>query len=317
MPAPPHLRLPSLDGLRAFEAAARLGTFERAAQELSITASAVSKRVTTVEELLATQLLLRHGKSLAPTAAGKEYLDQVRAALGLLAAVPLHRRMGRHSERLRVCAPPTFARQVLVPGLDSYTRAHPEVELEVVLSIPYLEQTAGDAHVEVRNGDAAAAGGTVLMHDIVIPMASPALLQRLPPLREPADLLHAPLLRTPLQAWLPWFRAAALDWPEPAHGPKLVDLGLLLEAAIAGQGVALMRPSLARQALAGGMLQALFGLSTPADHPYYLLPHAGSGTAADFAAWLQGWCAEVVAEGEELLSRHTRETFRTGRATQA
>ncbi|NUP86278.1 MAG: LysR family transcriptional regulator, partial [Burkholderiaceae bacterium] len=88
-PASRDLRLPSIDGMRAFEAAARLGTFERAADELAITASAASKRVGTLEELLGTGLLVRTGKTLALTAAGKEYLAQVRTALGLLAAMPL------------------------------------------------------------------------------------------------------------------------------------------------------------------------------------------------------------------------------------
>jgi DNA-binding MarR family transcriptional regulator len=101
-PASRDLRLPSIDGLRAFEAAARLGTFERAADELAITASAVSKRVATLEELLGTGLLVRTGKTLALTASGKEYLAQVRAALGLLAAMPLHQRRAQHRERLRV-----------------------------------------------------------------------------------------------------------------------------------------------------------------------------------------------------------------------
>lgn len=303
MSSPPDLRLPSLEGLRAFEAAARLGTFERAAEELNVTASAVSKRVGTVEELLNTQLLVRSGKSLALTAAGKEYLAQVRAALGLLAAVPLHQRAAQRVQRLRVCSPPTFARQILIPHLESFTSAHPDVELEVVLSIPYLDQAPGDADVEVRNGDPASAGMQTLMHDVVVPVASPALLQRLPPLKVPADLARAPLLRTPLEPWQPWFRAAGLEWPEPAQGPKLVDLGLLLEAAVSGQGVALARPSLARHWLRTGTLVPLFRLTASPAHHYCLLPHAAQGPAPVFVTWLQEVCRQAAAEGSELLSR--------------
>lgn len=296
------LRLPSLEGLRAFEAAARLGTFERAAEELHITASAVGKRIGTVEDLLQTQLFVRQGKTLQLTPAGREYLEQVRTALGFLASVPLHRRAGGAPQKLRVCAPPTFARQVLVPHLEAYTRAHPEVELELVLSIPYLETSWSDADIEVRHGDAQAAGGTVLLRDRVLPVASPALLQRLPPLREPADLRHAPLLRTPLEPWSPWLRAAGLDWPEPGQGPKLVDLGLLLEAAVGGQGVALARPTLAHHWLASGTLVPVFALSAPATHLYYLLPHAAQGPAAGFATWLVAVCAEVERRSAEWLS---------------
>ncbi|WP_019561887.1 MULTISPECIES: LysR substrate-binding domain-containing protein [Caldimonas] len=298
-PLPP--RFPSIEGLRAFEAAARLGSFERAADELHITASAVSKRVATLEELLDAHLLQRTTKPLTLTTTGKEYLEQVRAALGLLAAVPLHQRARRAQTRLRVCAPPTFARQILVPHLQDYTEAHPDVDLEVVLSIPYLDPGTMQADVQVRHGDATAAGGTLLMDDVVTPMASPALLGRLPPLRTPADLLGAPLLRTPLEPWAPWWAAAGLRAPEPTQGPKLVDLGLLLEAAVSGQGIALARPTLARHWLASGALVPLFALTARPSHHYYLMPHAHNGAAAEFAQWLHSVCARVAQEAAALL----------------
>jgi len=302
---PPDIRLPSIDGLRAFEAAARLGSFERAAELLNITPSAVSKRVATLEDLLGTTLLLRSARALALTAAGKEYLGQVSAALEMLAAVPLHQRAAQRTQRLRVTAPPTFARQILVPHLEAFTAAHPEIELEVVLSIPYLASPSSDTDIEVRNGDAAAAGVAPLMHDVLLPVASPALLARLPPMRVPADLAHAPLLRTPLEPWTPWFRAAGLDWREPAQGPKLVDLGLTLEAAVSGQGVALARPSLARTWLAAGALLPMFMLTAEPAHQYHLLPHAGQGAPAIFAEWLQAVCQQVAHDALAALSRRT------------
>lgn len=300
MATPPALRFPSIDGLRAFEAAVRLGSFERAADELAITASAVSKRVTTLEDLLATPLLQRSGKALALTAAGKEYLDQVRAALGLLSAMPLHQRPAQRLQRLRVTAPPTFARQILVPRLAGFTAAHPEIELELLLSIPYLDMPSPASDLEVRASDRSA--GALLLDDRVLPVAAPALIDRLAPLRVPADLARAPLLRTPLEPWTPWLRAAGLDWPEPASGPKLVDLGLTLEAAVSAQGVALARPSLARHWLASGTLRPLFAISAPAAHPYVLLPHADAGAAGVFARWLRAECARVQGESTAWLS---------------
>src|SRR5258706_15140509 len=120
------VRFPSIDALRAFEAAARLGSFERAADELNVGASAVGKRIAALEDLLGTPLLTRGARLLALTATGKEYLAQVGAALGLLAAVPLHRRSAQRTERLRVSTPPTFARQILVPHLEHFTVAHPQ-----------------------------------------------------------------------------------------------------------------------------------------------------------------------------------------------
>ncbi|MFM2402813.1 MAG: hypothetical protein RL223_693 [Pseudomonadota bacterium] len=307
MPPPTApLRLPSIDGLRAFEAAVRLGSIERAADELHITASAVSKRLATLEELLGTALLQRTAKPLAPTAAGREYLQQVRAALDLLAAVPLHQRPPPSLQRLRVTLPPTFARQIVVPHLQSFTDTHPHIELEVLLSIPFLSTQPADSDIEVH---AAAAddlpgtqpAGAVLLADVVLPVAAPALLARLPALRTPADLAQAPLLRTPLEPWTPWLRAAGLDWPEPAAGPRLVDLGLTLEAAVSGQGVALARPSLARHWLDSGTLRPLFPLAVASPYPYRLRPHAADGPAAEFAHWLRRLCATLQADATQWL----------------
>jgi DNA-binding transcriptional LysR family regulator len=298
------LRLPSIDGLRAFECAARLGTFERAAEELSVTASAIGKRIAAIEELIGAPVFLRTGKALALTASGREYLEQVRAALALLGAMPQHRRRGRQVERLRVIAPPTFARQVLVPELASFSEACPWVELEIVLSIPYVATPSGDADIEVRHDDPASAGGSVLLDDVVLPMAAPALLGRLPPLRAPADLAGAPLLRTPIDPWTPWFRAAGLDWPEPDAGTRFVDLGLVLEAAAAGQGVALARPALARGWLREGRLVAPIPLSVRPSRQYVLLPHARGRAADAFAQWLAARCARIAGEALALISGH-------------
>lgn len=300
MASPADLRFPSIEGLRAFECTARLGSYERAAGELHVTASAVGKRVAAVEELLGQPLFNRQGKSLVLTAGGREYLEQVRSALALLAAMPQHRRAAQRRRRLRVCAPPTFARLILVPELGSFTQAHGDIELEIVLSIPFLDVNAGVADVEVRASDAPAEGD-VLLDDVVLPMAAPSLLARLPALHAPADLRLAPLLRTPIEPWRPWFQAAGLDWPEPSEGPKLVDLGLTLEAALCGQGVVLGRPSLARQALAEGRLQPLFGPITPPQLLYQVAPHGGDSAAAEFSDWLTACCARIAIDAMALV----------------
>lgn len=300
------LRLPSLDALRAFEAAARLGTYERAADELHVTASAVGKRMAALEDLLGLPLFQRGTKALTLSAAGKEYLAQVRTALDLLAAVPLHRRAVQQRQRVCVSAPPTFARLVLVPALPAFAAAHPEVELEVVLSIPFLDGPSQDADLAVRHGHSDAAGGAVLMHDLLLPLASPALLADAGGVQTPADLAGLPLLRTPVEPWTPWFQAAGLEWPEPDQGPRLVDLGMTLEAALCHQGVALARPSLARHALRDGRLRPVLGAGqTPVARPqtdYYLMPHEVDGAVAAVAAWLHDACAAAAAEGLSLIS---------------
>jgi DNA-binding transcriptional LysR family regulator len=292
------VRLPSIDGLRAFEAAARHGNFERAGDELGITASAVSKRVAALEELIGTPLFARTPKALALTATGVEYLAQIAGALEALAALPLHQRASQRSERLRISSPPTFARQILVPRLPEFVEAHPQVEIEVVLSIPYLG-AAVEADVEVRLGHE---GGEPLMIERVLPLAAPALISRLGGLRRPADLLGAPLLRTPIEPWAPWFAAAGLSRDEPQLGPKLVDLGLTLEAAVAGQGVALGRPSLARPWLESGALVAPLRIDALPAGQYRVT--AGPGTVPiAFASWLRDRCEDAARAGRESLSR--------------
>ena len=303
MSTPSDLRFPSIDALRAFDAVARLGSYERAADELAVTASAVSKRIVTLEDLLGAALLVRGGRTLALTAHGKEYLAQVRAALGLLATVPLHQRARQRMQKLRVSAPPTFARLILVPALEQYTAAHPQVELEVVLSIPFLEHAgSAEADVEIRHGDAAAFGAVALMHDCVVPLASPGLLARCGMPGEPADLARFALLRTPVEPWSPWFRAAGLDWPEPSTGPRLVDLGLTLEAAVCGQGIALSRPSLARHWLDSGTLRPVLRLTATPASQYFQLVQTANPAALDFLNWLAGVCADAAARGHEALS---------------
>ena len=293
MPVRP-IRLPSLDALLAFDAVARAGSFEAAAVHLALSASAVAKRVAGLEERLDQPLFLRQpSRGLSLTAAGHEYLPQVRQALALLQAMPLHQRAAQGRERLRVSSTPTFARQLIVPALPGFTAAHPLVELELTLSVPLLAEGDAGADVEVRHGAVPAelAAEQVLLRDELTPLAAPALLADHAPLHEAADLLALPLLRTPLQPWAPWLRAAGLaDTPEPEEGPRLVDLGLVLAAALAGQGVALARLSLARHELAEGRLVQPFALTVPAERHYGLLIHRPSPAAEAFANWLRAHC---------------------------
>lgn len=292
------IRLPSLDALLAFDAVARCGSFEAAATELALSASAVAKRVAGLEERLDQPLFVRQPpRGLSLTPAGHEYLPQVRQALALLQAMPLHQRAGQRRERLRVSSTPTFAREVLVPALPAFTAAHPHIELELTLSAPLLAEGDAGADVEVRHG--AVPGDItpdqVLLHDRLTPLAAPALLARHAPLRQPADLLALPLLRTPLQPWRPWLQAAGLaEAPEPDDGPRFVDLGLTLAAALAGQGVALARLSLARHELAEGRLVQPFALTVPAERHYGLVCQRPGPAAEAFAAWLHTHCASLA-----------------------
>lgn len=295
------VRLPSIDGLCAFEAAARLGSFERAATELHITASAVSKRVATLEELLGTLLLTRGPRALSLTPRGKDYLAQVQGALQVLESIPLHRRSVQRARRLSLSALPTFARQVLMPRLGEYTASHPDVDLEIVTGVPYLDGAGVDAHLELRHGRPPP-GATVLMQEAVLPVATPALLRRLA-LEGVADLARAPLLRCPLEPWSTWFAALGHQVAEPTVGPRLVDVGLMIEAALHDQGLALARPSLIRPALLEGRLVPAWPVAVASSQQYHLAPGTLDPVARTLADWLVQIAAEAAEEGLELLRR--------------
>lgn len=294
--------LPTFDSLLAFETTARHGTFERAANDLCVTGGAIAKRVNALEQQLGVQLLDRSGRILTPTAIGLEYLEQIRGPLHALINVPLHHGVTEKRESLRVYLPPTFARQIVMPHLGEFSAKHTLVDLEIILLAPNSGPVS-DAGIRVQGGDPVRLGGVVLMADVVTPMASPALLERLPPINSPDDLSNATLLRSPLVSWTPWFQAAGINRSEPSSGPKLVDLGLVLEAAASGQGIALGSPALAKAWLKNGSLIPIFPSITCAALPYCLLPHAASGITGSFAHWLKTVCDRVIHESSEYISR--------------
>ncbi|NMG37303.1 LysR family transcriptional regulator [Azoarcus sp. TTM-91] len=292
-------RLPPLPAIRAFEAAARLGSIERASEELALTASAVGKRIASLEQLLGVRLLERHARGVTPTAAGLEYQEQVRTALGLLSAAPLHRRDPARRIHLPVCSPPTFGREILVPHLGSFLEQAPQVDVEIVLSVPYLGLRQPGAAVEICATRAGDDNPDIVLDDPLTVVCSPDYAHRYQ-LQTPADLSRGPLLRSPPESWLPWFAAAGLDWPEPASGPRLVDMGMTISAAACGLGAALVRPSLAWRALRSGELIAPFAVRcTPLTHyaiafdPRYEGDADMRHAAREFAAWLRSVCARL------------------------
>jgi DNA-binding transcriptional LysR family regulator len=298
------LRLPPLSAIQAFEAAARLGSFEKASETLCITASAVGKRIAALEDRVGVSLLTRTARGLVLSVAGTEYLGQVRAALALLSDVALHHRTAQRPMRLRLAVPPTFARQILIPHLDEFTAAYPAIELEVVLSIPYLDLGPPETDLEIRFGQGVYAGWTTtqLIAEDVFPVGAPSYLARVEGLATPQDLARAALLRSPLEPWRPWFDAAGLDWAEPTAGPRLVDLGMLLEAAVNGHGIALARRTLARGWLDAGTLVPLFGVTAPPKFHYFLCSETARPSdvaRSAFAEWLVDICARLERSLEQ------------------
>ena len=286
-------RLPPVHALSAFEAAARHNSFAVAAEELCITPSALSHRIRLLEDFVGERLFLRDGRTMMLSEFGRRYLDVVRSALRTLTEFPLPHRSASAQPRLKVTVPPTFARYLLVPRLEEFSLLHPEIVLELFLSVPLYDLSLSESDLEVRFG-AGRYPGTVtekLFEEPTFAVASPDYLRKIGGIGTPADLKKATLLRSALEPWQPWFEVAGLDWPEPSTTLRLDDLGLLLEAVRHGYGVALTRQHFAQHLIESGEIVQLFDirLAKP-PHAYYVVYEEGAPARSEvavFIAWLK------------------------------
>lgn len=287
-----YARIPPVHCLLAFEAVARLRSVTLAAEELHVTPSAVSHRIRQLESQLGVALLERGDFGLTIEGAG--YLAHVRQGLASLAQVPGHE--GTRAVRLRVAVTPTFSRQLLLPRLALFRHAYPDIDLTLQVAVPMIESSPEPADLELRFGTGPFAGreSVRIQSDQVTPVCSPAYLQEAEldgGFESEAAIARARLIRTgSLEPWRTWFLACGLDLPEPAGGTQFNDLGLALDAAVAGFGVALMRLKLGADWLDSGRLVRLSARSTPSPHHYHLCWKPGTlerWECAAFVDWLR------------------------------
>lgn len=282
-------RLPPIHALTAFESAARLGGFAAAATELCITPSAVSHRIRQLEARLGEQLFERTPSGARLTEAGQRCLTVVCEAFDRLGSL-WPERDDAAPLRLVVGTPPTFARNLLIPRLPEFQRHCPDLQIEVAISAPMQDKP--DRHdVDIRFGAAPFDDRPAqrLFEDRLDLLATPEMVQRLA-LSRPADLRQAELLRSPLLPWRTWFGAVGLDWPEPNRGPVFADLGILLEAAASGLGVALCGRRIAERWTDTGRLERLLPeVEVTSPSTYFVLigpEQARRPEVAAFQDWL-------------------------------
>jgi DNA-binding transcriptional LysR family regulator len=250
----------------------------------------VSHRIRQLESQLGFKLFARADFTLS--AEGATYLLRVREALNALQQVPGR---GASTTRLRVAVTPTFSRQILLPRLALFRHAYPEVDLILQVTIPLLNVTAEEADVELRFGTGPwpERESVRLQSDQVCPVCSPEYLNEAGPFEgfdTPAAVQRARLIRCPLEPWRTWFTANGLALDEPLGGSQFNDIGLVLDAAVAGFGVALMRLQLGAAWLDSGRLVRLSERSVPSPHHYFLCWKPGTldrWECAAFVEWLK------------------------------
>ncbi len=285
-------RLPPIQGLLAFEALARRRNVTQVAEELHVTPSAVSHRIRQLETQLGFKLFGRSGFVL--TSEGDAYLGRVREALSLLQGEPDADGRGE-ATRLRVAVTPTFSRQILLPRLSLFRHRYPEINLVLQVALPALNAPVDGADLELRFGTGPFADreSVLLLRDEVTPACSPEYLHEAGPFDgfdTDAVIARARLIRCPLEPWRTWFQACGLTLREPAEGDQFDDIGLTLDAAVAGFGVALLRLKLGAAWLDSGRLVRLSPRAVPSPHHYHLCWKPGKlqrWECAAFVDWLQ------------------------------
>ena len=294
--------LPPLNGLKAFEAAARSGSFTRAADELNVTQGAVSHQVKALEDRLGLTLFRRERQRVILTEAGRDYLAVIRDAFDQIAVGTerLLRRQG--SGTLTVSTSPDFAAKWLVNRLSRFSEKHPGIDLRISATTHYIDFARDDVDIAIRHGDGEWPGLDVqrLYAERLFPVCSPKLVAGRHRITKPADLLKFPLLRLEdAKNWTRLFEAAGVK-AAVGPGPVLNRASMLIDAAIDGQGIALARTALAAWDLINGRLVRPVNISLKVANTYWIVcPKAASNVPkiATFRNWV---LAETADDSRRL-----------------
>lgn len=297
-------RLPSLNGLRAFEAAARHLSFTRAAGELNVTQAAISHQVKTLEEQIGLPLFRRLNRALILTDEGQTLFPVVRGALDTVAEGVERLRTRNVAGALTVSVLPSFAVKWLVPRMSEFQERHPEIDLRITAADRMVDFVQDAVDVAVRFGAGAWPGlrADFVVDDFVMPVCAPALAARL---STPADLarvtlLHEEMAPLPLfPEWATWLEAAGAGEVNHEKGPRFSHTHILLQAAIDGQGVALAQMLFAADDIADGRLVAPFHLKLPTGYAYYVVCLAAAADRPKIRAFREWVIAGAQAQGHK------------------
>ncbi len=268
-------RLPPLNALRAFDAAARHLSFTKAAEELFVTQAAVSHQIRTLEDWLGIKLFRRLNRRLLLTDEGQSYAGPIREALDGIARATVELRQSDNEGQLTVSVMNSFAATWLLPRLPRFRRAHPEIDVRVDVREGLADFTRDGVDVALRygGGDYPGMASDWFLSEEAFPVCSPALVDGGPhPLRRPEDLKHHTLIHDFTERlWARWLDLAGVEGIDATRGPSFNLLNLAVEATIAGEGVALGRSAVVADALADGRLVQPFDLVMPSENAYYVV----------------------------------------------
>ncbi|PRP71060.1 transcriptional regulator [Chromobacterium amazonense] len=284
---------PPLNSLRIFEAAARLESFSAAAGELFVTHGAVSKQIKQLEDWLGVLLFERSGGRVKLTDAGWRYLVQVQDGLDLIANATAQLLQPNRQRRLSINSTPTFAAYWLLPRLAGFRARHPDLELHLVTSDRDLSRLDAPFDIAIRRGPGDWPGHIAkpFLKEWELPLASPALLARLP-LNNPADLVSHTLLHADTRptAWPRWLTLAGAPELKPACSLHFDKFSLALQAAIDGLGVVLGPLPMAQALIASGQLVSPLPEPVVTVRDYcWVVPRmsAEDATVEAFCRWLE------------------------------
>jgi LysR family glycine cleavage system transcriptional activator len=288
-------RLPSLNGLRAFEAAARHLSFTSAAAELNVTQTAISHQIKRLEEELGLRLFIRQNRALALTPQGRDYLPGIRAAFNDLRLATDRLKRTNNGHVLTISTLASMASKWLLPRISAFQGAHPDIDVRITTSTSMVDFKSGDVDAAIRYGRGQWPGlrADWLTADDLFPVCSPTLLTGSKPLQKPEDLARFTLLHSSGgydDDWRLWQTAAGLPTDiSKQPGLSFDMIFMTLQAAIDGLGVAVGRTTYVEGDLASGRLVVPFDISLPADAGFYLVsPEASADTPKlkAFRDWL-------------------------------
>jgi len=267
-------QLPPLTPLPAFDAAASLLSFTKAAAELHVTHGAISRAIRNLEEHLGTRLFERATRSVQLTPAGAAYAAAISAALDRIGAATLIATASRAPGVLNVSTSDGFAGRWLVPRLHRFHREHRDIDVRLSTSGKLTDFTTDGIDIAIRYGAGGYEGvvSELLAEEDVSPVCSPELLKGKHPLRSPRDLRHHRLIHDNFRInWAMWLERAGLNDIDPARGLTFESAAYAVEAAVQGQGVLLGRSALVSIDLAAGRLVRPFDLALKSRWKYYVV----------------------------------------------